>query len=216
MEEAVRVLVVGDASGSVTALRAGAGRRPKLAVSGPVSPVAVGDAVMAAAPDVVLVRAADHQVSEVLADIRAADPHVRVLVEGDTDVPGLVSAVLAAGGCGVLPPALNVGTVREAILRARAGELVLEDGELRSLVHELAYARAQRSAGGAASLTVREIEVLRAVAEGSATIDIAARLGISPTTVQSHVKNVLAKLGVHSKFEAVRVAWREGLAAVPA
>ena len=47
-------------------------------------------------------------------------------------------------------------------------------------------------------------------------VEIAALLGISPMTVQSHVKNVLAKLGVHSKVEAVRLAWRFGAIAMPA
>jgi len=47
------------------------------------------------------------------------------------------------------------------------------------------------------------------------TSEVAERLGISAMTVQSHVKNVLAKLGVHSKVEAVRIAWRCGAVAVP-
>ena len=47
---------------------------------------------------------------------------------------------------------------------------------------------------------------------GGATADIARDLGISPLTVQSHVKNILAKLGVHTKVEAVRMIWRYGRA----
>jgi DNA-binding CsgD family transcriptional regulator len=66
------------------------------------------------------------------------------------------------------------------------------------------------------SLTVRELEVLRLLSDGRSTFEIAALLGISPMTVQSHVKNVLAKLGVHSKVEAVRLAWRFGACASPA
>ncbi len=53
------------------------------------------------------------------------------------------------------------------------------------------------------------------LAGGASTADVAEAFGISPLTVQSHVKNVLAKLGVHSKVEAVRLAWRHGLAATP-
>ena len=66
------------------------------------------------------------------------------------------------------------------------------------------------------SLTARELEVLRLLANGSTTGEIARLLEISPMTVQSHVKNVLAKLGVHSKVEAVRLAWRAGTIATPA
>ena len=52
-------------------------------------------------------------------------------------------------------------------------------------------------------LTAREIEVLRLIAEGAASRDIAARLGISYATVRSHIRSVGSKLGVHSKAEAV-------------
>ena len=52
-------------------------------------------------------------------------------------------------------------------------------------------------------LTTREIEVLRLIAEGAGSRDIATRLGISYATVRSHIRSVGAKLGVHSKGEAV-------------
>ena len=63
-------------------------------------------------------------------------------------------------------------------------------------------------------LTARETEILRALASGETTGEIADDLRISPLTVQSHVKSILAKLGVHSKIEAVTMAWRFGLASV--
>ena len=49
------------------------------------------------------------------------------------------------------------------------------------------------------------------MAQGATTAGIALELGISPATVNTHVKNILGKLGVHSKVEAVGVAWRGGL-----
>ena len=61
-------------------------------------------------------------------------------------------------------------------------------------------------------LTHREQEILRALSEGQAAVDIARELGISPLTVQSHVKNIMAKLGVHTKVEAVRMIWQYGRA----
>ena len=101
--------------------------------------------------------------------------------------------------------------MRESILRAWAGELVVEDEDLGRIVRSLAAARAARRATRVTSLTVREIEVLRALAQGMATAEIAEDLRITPATVQSHVKNILSKLGVHSKVEAVTLAWRHGL-----
>jgi DNA-binding NarL/FixJ family response regulator len=55
-------------------------------------------------------------------------------------------------------------------------------------------------------LTSREIEVLRLMAEGSSSRDIADRLGISYATVRSHIRSMGGKLGVHSKGEAVMKA----------
>lgn len=60
-------------------------------------------------------------------------------------------------------------------------------------------------------LTPRELEILSAMTAGSSTNDIATDLDISRLTVQSHVKSILVKLGVHSKVEAVVLGLRHGL-----
>lgn len=60
-------------------------------------------------------------------------------------------------------------------------------------------------------LTVREIEVLRLLASGTSTKAIAEKLCISPSTVKNHTQNILAKLKVHSRLEAVALAFRYGL-----
>ena len=65
-----------------------------------------------------------------------------------------------------------------------------------------------------ASLTGREREVLRLLARGLNQTDIAARLFISPKTVGGHIQRILAKLGVHSRAQAVAVAHEQGLADV--
>jgi DNA-binding NarL/FixJ family response regulator len=65
--------------------------------------------------------------------------------------------------------------------------------------------------GLGADLTRREREVLNLLADGRSNPAIAAHLVISVHTVRNHVQNVLAKLGAHSKLEAVAVAAREGL-----
>ncbi|HVD68180.1 MAG TPA: response regulator transcription factor, partial [Actinomycetota bacterium] len=131
--------------------------------------------------------------------------------------PELGSAIVTAGASGLLPSWGAPGEMEDAIRRAIAGELVLPDDHLSSLVDRLRSVRADlNGATNLDSLTVRELEVLRLLSDGRSTFEIAALLGISPMTVQSHVKNVLAKLGVHSKVEAVRLAWRFGAIAMPA
>ena len=60
-------------------------------------------------------------------------------------------------------------------------------------------------------LTAREREILGLLADGLGTVAISARLGISAKTVSTHTQRLLAKLGVHSRMEAVSLAYREGL-----
>lgn len=67
----------------------------------------------------------------------------------------------------------------------------------------------------AEALTVRELSVLRLLAEGVRTEDIAQHLGLSRSTVRNHVQNIIAKLGVHSRVEAVVAAIQRGLVQTP-
>jgi DNA-binding NarL/FixJ family response regulator len=213
MERPVRVLLVAAPDDAATNLRRRA--RPAVVPIGPVALTDAGVSTLDHAPDVVLVAGEPTALAGALEQIRAADARVRILVVGDAETPGLAASVIGAGGCGVVPADAAPDVLREAVLRAAAGELVLDDRELRTLVDELASTRPARPAGVDA-LTAREREILRAIAEGRTTTEVGVAFGISAATVQSHVKSVLAKLGVHSKVEAVRIAWREGLAAVPA
>jgi len=89
---------------------------------------------------------------------------------------------------------------------------VMPEGDLAAVLERLRGARADTGEAALERLTPRETEILSALAAGSTANEIAASLGISALTVQSHMKSILAKLGVHSKIEAVTLAWRHGLA----
>jgi two-component system, NarL family, nitrate/nitrite response regulator NarL len=67
----------------------------------------------------------------------------------------------------------------------------------------------------AAKLTKREHEVLRLLAEGLSPVEIAARLSVSRKTVLTHIDHILQKLGVHSRLEAVALAYRGALIETP-
>jgi DNA-binding NarL/FixJ family response regulator len=72
----------------------------------------------------------------------------------------------------------------------------------------------RRRRGGSrvvAELTPRELQVLRSLAEGRSQGEIAGSLVISPKTVGTHVENILRKLDVHSRAQAVAVAYRSGI-----
>jgi DNA-binding NarL/FixJ family response regulator len=147
----------------------------------------------------------------IVAAIRDAS-EVRVMAATRHPASPFVELALAAGACGVLPREREPSTAFDAFRRALAGELVLPVAELPTLVDRLWQARARRAEHTlVGTLTGREREILSALAEGATTLGIARELGISPATVQTHVKNLLSKLGVHSKVEAVGAAWRAGL-----
>jgi DNA-binding NarL/FixJ family response regulator len=137
-----------------------------------------------------------------------------VLASSVRSTPGFAVDALSAGASGILPARRDRSLI-DVFRRALAGELVLPSEELSVLVERLAApgGRDRMAADAVSSLTNREREILRTFAAGASTADVAEAFGISPLTVQSHVKNILAKLGVHSKVEAVRIAWRHGLGA---
>ena len=83
--------------------------------------------------------------------------------------------------------------------------------ELLRLVHERLAAAAGGQNPAAETLTRREVEILRLLATGGRTRDIAERLHVSRATVKNHVQSILVKLGVHSRLEAVAYANRHRL-----
>ena len=144
--------------------------------------------------------------------ILAACEEAKVLVVADLQSPRGIASALAAGACGFVPRTPPPRDLHAVVSRAAAGEFVMPVVDLPSVVGELAEAAPARAGDDPATrLTPRETEILTSIADGETTDELAARLGISPLTVQSHVKSILAKLGVHSKVEAVTLAWRQGL-----
>jgi len=71
-------------------------------------------------------------------------------------------------------------------------------------------ARDHVSSGGGPPVTPRQAEVLFLIAAGRQNKEIALQLGLSVATVRNHVHNILVKLGVHSKLEAVSLSFRKG------
>ncbi len=217
MPDDIRVLVVDETPGLTQGLIMALPRRGPIQVIGPVAGAEEALAALrAGGVDLVLVDIdrADGRGVEVVGQIRDGDESARVLAATTQDGPEMATIALAAGACGVLPVERDRSLVA-VFRRALAGELVLPASDLPRLVDRLRGARRELTeAERIATLTTREKDVLRAFAEGRSTGEVAQRLVISPLTVQSHAKNVLAKLGVHTKVEAVRMAWRHGLGSV--
>lgn len=151
---------------------------------------------------------------EVVRRIREVADRTRVIGVTVQRGPDLAAGALAAGACGVVTPEPNGESLVSVFRRALAGELILPAIHLSNLVDRLRDGREASTVCKLDFLTTRELEILRELADGSSTAEISGSLGIRPMTVQSHVKNILSKLGVHSKVEAVTLAWRFGLGSV--
>ena len=167
------------------------------------------------APDVVLMDIDMPEMDGVEATRRLRElcPEAKVVIVTGLDDPTVVANALAAGACGYVPKTRAVEDLMDVVQRAAAGELVMPEADLAAVVQELEGGQGASAARLALHrLTPREAEILRSLAAGDTIADIAGALGISVLTVQSHVKNILAKLGVHSRLEAVTLAWRHGFA----
>ncbi|HEX4431569.1 MAG TPA: response regulator transcription factor [Frankiaceae bacterium] len=139
--------------------------------------------------------------------VRELSPDSRVLML--TASPNEAAAVVAleAGCVGVIPKTMSLDDLVAAVRGAAAGRLNIDSDMLARLVPRLS--RSYREPG--ADLTMREREVLRLVAEGLSTPDMASRLVVSTNTVRNHVQSILSKLGAHSKLEALVIATRGNL-----
>jgi DNA-binding NarL/FixJ family response regulator len=148
--------------------------------------------------------------------IKQASPTTKVVVMTAAEDERLLVEAVEAGASGFLRKTEGVDEFLATIKAAAAGEILIDRAALARLLPLVAREReakrdAQQLIG---QLTDREREILGLLAEGLRNDDIAARLYISPQTVQTHVRNLLSKLGVHSKLEAVAFAVRHGAVAV--
>ncbi|TDC41709.1 response regulator transcription factor [Micromonospora sp. KC213] len=142
----------------------------------------------------------------------SADPP-RVLVVTTFANDEYVYEALRAGASGFLLKRARPAEVVEAVRVVAAGESLLFPAAVRQLVG--AYGRRGGDRLRAARLTDREAEVLRLMAAGLSNQEIAARLVVGVETVKTHVGNVLAKLGVRDRTQAVVAAYESGFV-VPA
>jgi NarL family two-component system response regulator LiaR len=212
----VRVLVLEQGVGLTHDLTL-ACRHSGVSVLGPVRNVAEAHAAAAEIPvDVLAVELAGPSIQTVR-EANEALGGVRILVvTGDLD-PEVGASVIAAGAAGLMARSEDERRVPDLLQRAALGELILPATHLAALVELVRVSRVDSVDGSRIdALTRREREVLALLADGHTTQEVSQALSISVMTVQSHVKNVLAKLGVHSKVEAIRFAWRSGALSMPA
>lgn len=138
---------------------------------------------------------------EVTRRIVATHPAARVIVVSINDTAEDVHRALEAGACGYIPKSCEKDTIVHAIRKVAAGESFL----LPSLARKLADRNAR------VSLSAREAEVLHLIFHGKANKQIAADLGLSESTVKTHIAHILAKLDAPDRTRAVTIALERGL-----
>lgn len=216
METAIRVLVVDDHEVFAEALGLLLDRRPGIET---MEFASTGEEALercrTEAPDVVLMDLDLPGMSgiEAIARLRRLRPDTKIVaVTALQDARAILSA-LEAGACGFVPKTRAPDDLVGIVRRAAEGELIMRPVDIRSVVEQLrgTGVTVSESEVALARLTSREMQTLLALAEGKSTGEVAEALGIARLTVQSYVKSILAKLGVHSKVEAVTIAWRHGL-----
>jgi len=156
-------------------------------------------------PDVILMDMAMPDMNGATATraIRQQFPNVQVIALTSFKEEELVKSALEAGAIGYLLKDVSADELVRAIRSAHAGRATLSPEAAQALVH----AASQPPTPGN-DLTGREREVLALMIEGLNNTQIAGKLTVSSSTIKSHVSNILSKLGVASRTEAVTLALR--------
>jgi DNA-binding NarL/FixJ family response regulator len=172
--------------------------------------------IPAARPDVVVLDLRLPTLDGVETTRRIAAEHagVRVLVLSASGEEQDVLAAIKAGATGYLVKSASREELLEAVRRTAAGDAVFTPGLAGLVLGEFRRMMSDGSRGGDPTgprLTERETEILRLVAKGLSSRQIAERLVLSHRTVQNHTQNVLAKLQLHNRVELTRYAIEQGL-----
>ena len=166
-------------------------------------------------PDVVLMDVRMPSLDGIEATRQLADgPGPRVLILTTFDLDEYVFDALRAGASGFLLKDVTAERLFDAVRVIAAGEALLAPAVTRRLIIEFTRLRPVSDTPPSAvlsTLTPRETEVLRLVAEGMSNPEVARRLVVTEETVKTHVSRILAKLGLRDRTQAVVAAYESGL-----
>ncbi|MEJ7842677.1 MAG: response regulator transcription factor [Rubrobacter sp.] len=150
---------------------------------------------------------------DLIEELAAKGSKITTLVLSASLEPARFARAVEAGASGVLHKAVAIGDIVDAVRRLNAGEALLSPSKIIEMLRMVSRKRqeeleAQKSID---RLTRREREVLQALAEGLDSRDIAEKLHITMETERTHMVNILNKLDVHSRLQALVFAARNGV-----
>ena len=214
----IRVLLVDDHRALAEALSRLLGSEPGISMVGVAYSAAEARSRLREPVDVVLMDYAlpDGTGAEVTRAVKARWPKAPVIMLTAHDDDETVLDSIQAGADGFLSKTASTDEVLGAVRAAYAGETLLPPAVIAKIALRVRRAKEIGSEGlKIEPLTVRELEILRALSAGRTTREICDELSIAPNTLRTHVQNITAKLHVHSKLEAVVFALRYGLVDPP-
>ena len=144
--------------------------------------------------------------------IKEASPRSNVIVLSGQEDDLEKARAVEAGAIGYISKVTSLTELPDLLRKAALGQSLMSDEEATRLLRYLRHRRHQESTERqrANRLTPRQIEILQLMADGVPVHEIAERLRMSPYTLRTHVQNILTRLGVHTKLEALAVAIRHG------
>jgi DNA-binding NarL/FixJ family response regulator len=214
----VRVLLVDDHRLILESLARVLNEEPDIDIVGTATTVSEAKDAAMEPVDVVLMdyRLPDGTGVEATRAIKARWPTSRIIMLTAMDDDETVLESIQAGADGYLTKDKAIDDVVATVRAAHAGATLLPRDVIVTIAKRVADARdRQAERPPVEPLTPREMEVLKALVEGLSTPDICERLVITPNTLRTHVQNIMGKLHVHSKLEAVSFAMRYRLVEPP-
>ena len=146
-------------------------------------------------------------------ELSASKSGISALVLSASLEPARFASAVEAGAAGVLHKSASISEIVDAARRLTAGEALISPNEIIEMLRMVSRKRQEEYEVRQAidKLTRREKEVLQALAEGLDSKEIAEKLHITIETERTHMVNILNKLGVHSRLQALVFATRHGL-----
>ena len=217
--EPIRVIIVDDQELFRQGLTMLMAAEPGLEVVGQAGDGATGTELAArVAPDVVLLDVRMPKVSgiEACVAIKESVPASKIIMLTVSDEEADLYEAVKSGASGYLLKDSSIEEVAQAVRVVADGQSLISPSMAVKLIDEFKQmSRPEREHVPGLRLTERELEVLRLVAQGLNNREIAKQLFISENTVKNHVRNILEKLQLHSRMEAVMYAVKEKLLDLP-